>query len=275
MTVAILEPSLRPSRRAAVANDLDSAYHELSREHVKQPQRERIVDHIVRTRSGSAPFRFLGLPGMHWAAEKMLAERVKARAFVGIERDWATLEKSVPWMPGREKAFDVCVPMAHGGIDGFRKEIDVGRDRLSITGLHVELWHLVGLGDAWIRNHSTFRRKFQRFSAMWLDTFAPLGSFIEQTRFLGQHFNRDERVAPWAITFLVGRDLFDFDADGGPLERRVEALASHLNRSPVREFAVTDAWTYRSAGGCTMANVVGVSMPRRQEPSPAEEPPCP
>ena len=239
---------------------------QLSDSRIKQRQRDRVIEHIIRYHDPTMPLRFVGLPGELWETEKQLAERhARDSFFLGFEWNWRTASRSYLHMPGSYTAKPYCLDLEIGTIEGFTTDAS----RLLYCHLasflslqrteRVKSQMPASTKKRWLEQYAKI---YKSNSCAWLDF---TGNLCKETltamQHLGSHISFGLSIAPVVITLMLGRETDLSDADT-VLDRRIPAVVNALNQSKWRRFALTEAWTYTSDGGCPMGMFAGVFAKR-------------
>lgn len=201
----------------------------------KEECRRQVIDFILDNHAPMS-MRFLGFPGVRWAAERMLdAEFSGPRYFVGVEREIGVVRKGMGWMPGTRATWFTrnLKPIR---VDG------VSTDRAAILNMEMRDFCLVRNSDLF-QGHEQMRRQF---TAIWLDFTCMLCQdmvFILPRLSMLCRFEEDR--IPIAITFMKGRE------DPATTRRmwgsdRADYAGQLLSGNPLREFVDSHVHEYSS-----------------------------
>lgn len=236
-------------------------------EDVKQPQRERILDFMLRNH-GKQNLRLLSLPGERWVYERMVDESwSKGRAeFMGLEWNWGVIERGTGWMPAKVNPKHTKWAASKHRYQEW--EIPTGLIRgfwtPQATWLQMYAGSFLQLG----RNDLTFTNRHGKQGRLshwklntcaWLDFSGNLSGKEIRNALLGlsNFLYMDAKVCPVAITVVAGREHDGVPDVGDPVEIRVAVMKTLLEQRGYRTFEVDDAWMYESSAGSHMLNVTG------------------
>jgi hypothetical protein len=209
---------------------------------IKQAQREDVADWFLQHHQPEERMRILSLPDEHWAFENRMNDRPNT-SFVGLQRDWTTLERSVPWMPRpsdippwsiHSNAARFSVKTANGDVQGFIK----GQNKI----LHVWAGSFLSpdnIGDGRKGNWSLkgkCGRSVRRVTSVWLDFTGNLCSEVYSAFFGCSWFLELDRgrVFPATLSFLACRDGYSSHED------RVASVLLYLQQNQRRR-----GWRFR------------------------------
>jgi hypothetical protein len=199
-----------------------SAYEErIADENAKQAQRQQVADWFLKHHEAGEDLELLSLPDEHWTFENWLQNEWSPCIFTGVQRDWATFQRSLAWMPGDTRCMVRPVDIKVGRIQCFRR----GRNRL----FHMDVGHLLGL-TRFDRGGGHSRRQpvgHRTATAIWLDLNAQLCPSVQRTtRRLYLAVQRYRPTVPVVISFLSARDRLASD------EERVATLLTWMAVTP-------------------------------------------
>lgn len=264
-TIAKLaDAGYRKLRMPKIEQELDSAYFSAARsrrlDKIKQPEREKVLRHILDNRPASN-LVLLSNPGVHWHFERMVEHEVgeHAASFVGIERNWSTLEFGLQYMPGRSKHH---LRWRNG------REVLAGvvTQKAAIFHCHIEDWPEKSgmlMDESCNLWHSGTHLEYLSINSLWIDIWQPCVrlEFAKTLRGLTGMLKSDERV-PYAITCQYGRDPLGRAVCGGSVESRAEGIAAELSRNGWSA-STTDCWHYFGLNDTRMMTVCGVMTPEQ------------
>lgn len=225
-------------------------------EELKQPQRERVMEHILRHHATDQKMRLLSMPGLRWPFERQIAEHHKPGIrYLAFEWNWGTIEMGTPWMPGTRPYRD-------------EHELTIGNVKFVRTD-DSAIWVWSHAGDFLTidakchvnarRSQVWFSRKFCCNSAVWLDINTNLSSEARNClRGLPSHLNPHIRRIPFAVTIIAGQEHDGLGDGSTTAERRVPLMVAELERYGLRRCEITDVWQYESNECCHMLNVCGL-----------------
>lgn len=223
---------------------------------IKQPQRERIAEHLLRHHPQGRRFRLLSMPGLTWPFEWMIHDELNGRCeFNGLEWNWGTIELGMAHMPGgykRRLRYDFKI----GELLGIKSSVARwlycwGGDFLGLRAKDLKKGEF-----GW----KEFRERFRRHTCAWLDMNTNVSEeFRKCASGIAYAIAPSIKVAPVAFTFIAGQEHGEL-ADGvGSIERRLPLLQAFVNDNHLRRvLEITDAWQYDSGFGCHMVNAVGL-----------------
>lgn len=226
-------------------------------ESVKQPQRLRILRHLLDHHDGNKRMTYLGLPGSSWEFEKQLDDQhgEQKPRYVGLEWSYGIMERGRPHMPGG-RSYRRRVSLKTGIVHGFstsRAEV-LWADASSF--LNVQPEDLFGVRGLWWWSHNYFR-----VTAAWLDFTSPLcAETINSLQRFPACCKLSRQTIPFAATLLLAREpaYVPLPENGTVIEKRAGLVKAALESNGVMDFDITDAWQYQSANDVPMGVVAGV-----------------
>lgn len=229
---------------------------------VKMPQREKVLEFILRYQDRSHLVRCFGLPGIRWGFENMLFSCLGSRCrFVGVERNYTVLRKSLVEMPGRGRCYEQMENKRGAVLRGF------------CSGLASVFWcscsHFMRFGGKCClskKEYPVFASRFRQFTCAWLDFSSSIDEeIVNCCKMLEFHVHEKQDWFPFAVTFQIGRERAwvseakDVVAPGeDTLESRVTLIRAAFESNRFRCVKVVDAWKYLSTGGCSMGVMQGL-----------------
>ena len=227
---------------------------QLENEEAKQPQRERVLAHVLAHHPRGRVAMF-SLPGPNWAFENMVERERPGSRFVAVERHWHVLQGGLWRMPGSSRLAE-------------HQEFHDG-DLRGVASDQSQVWWSWAGTFLQVRAGLKWYRRCQSFSAAWLDFSAPLSrEVVAALREFPDHLDRRRRAVPFAVTLLKARESTEIGAamsalapGGSTLARRV-AMVGALLQHPAWEFELADQWQYASAGGAPMCVIAVVARKR-------------
>jgi len=232
-------------------NDYLQRLLESKDEHVKQPQRELVLEFMSTFCPSGNSFKFLTLPGVHWRFEGMCEEVFDDCYFVGIERNTPLFEATVEKMPGDKKRY-------------YRYKAKAWNSVLAATSGYYEIVksRLSDFVTQWGSN-APFTSRYRNFNMVWLDTCNNLGSTESQVTLRNLHRCLDQGCAkiPLAITMMVGREqTVKFNKAGSSALAREHYIIKLLGNNDYWQYEPVDCWTYKSANNSTMGCWTGLMI---------------
>ncbi len=216
---------------------------------IKQQQRHEVAEWFLKHHRHHESMRILSLPDRFWSFENYINAR-GATSFCGLQRDWATLEHSVPWIPGSER---VGIQSPRLKPRHFYFDIDTGtmQGYIREQNVLIYMWagHFLSTRFQELTGKSTKRfwnRMCRDNTAIWLDFNGRLGEEIRVAcDRLPVYVNMTRPRIPVIISFLAARDNFDNDDD------RVAECIKWLSREHLtdvyREFRFKRVTKHQSA----------------------------
>lgn len=233
-----------------------NTYQFRNNEGVKEEHRLRVVAYLIKHHTPRIPMRYFGLPGERCVTERLLSDKWAWSKFIGIERNWGTMERSMPWMPGKNPYF-FEEEMRTGIIRGIRSS------QARTVNFGCSAFLNLGRTDKRDKRHRhKFAAIYKNWSCFWLDTCANVGGELHDCLLrVDQWCGRDFLVVPFALTFQIGREgnftAYLDEIEGSAIEKRVMLIEAILRHREYRRPVIDDAWTYRSDGGSQMGMVLG------------------
>lgn len=222
-------------------------------EHVKQPQRERVLSHILNNHA-SRRLTLLSLPSYYWKFEHLLLDQWRGTAaFIGLEWNWGVMELGTPWVPGDQPRY-VEYPIKIGTLQGIRTTqsrwlyVHAG-DFLNLNGRD----EIGSKTQRW-----RFAQRFKRNTCIWLDFTSNLCCETRRAlRAVSSFCDSDTPRVPFAVTLMMGRECGGLMNGDDAISRRVPLIQRLLEHRNWREFTIADAWSYESSRGAPMLCVTG------------------
>jgi hypothetical protein len=236
----------------------------------KQPQRERVLNFILKHHPDTETLRYFGFPAAWWKFEDMLLDKWKRDIrLIGIERDPQVIDYGIRFMPGRNKQF-YRWNVNNGAIDGY----------VSTTAYWIHFRAEQFFGTQWAfrsqngtRNkhyRKTWARRFKNWTCAWIDPFSILrGTWLESLPRIGMHFDPRFESLPLAFSFPIGRDECPAGEGEETLDSRVRCVTNALSESKFRTFEPLESFEHRRAVGCmTVGTVMGLMHSKPDAPVP-------
>ena len=213
-------------------------------ESIKESQRRTVADFLVRHHQRHEFMRLLSLPDERWTFERGVDfNRNEKCTFLGLQRSWMHLERSVPWMPGvRPTPFSERIEV--GAFNGFVT------DRARIVFCHAGSFAALALSECQFGPKSAtkparrmFNEKYRRNTAVWLDMNCQLCPELRRVaNGLSRWLWPFKARIPVVVSFLAARDAYQSDAE------RVAEFSEWMNQhNKFRAFVVRDVWRHQSA----------------------------
>jgi hypothetical protein len=226
----------------------------------KDAQREMVLKWFEELHESSETMRILSLPDEHWSFESFVADRRKECSFCGVQWDWLTLERSIPFIPdNRAVKYDIgyaSIPAVNGGIQCYVKGFNVA--------VHMRVGHLASIvkKDLPVSSRKVFKRFCRSNTAVWLDFNGPLSDEVRLACWRLQYLlDKTKPEVPVVISFMAARDDYDDD------DRRVEICVSWLNseRWRINQFILHRIERNQTAS-CPYLSVIGSVYPSLENP---------
>lgn len=250
-------------------SDFRGAYHggDYARSGVKQTERERVLDYVLRVareREDTPFIKLLSLPGLDWTFEQMMLREHPRTQIVGLEHSFSVFARARRAMPrgpldrGAEGRHLQDRSLAYGSGSVTYSRIAANRpgsgkcgkrptrsNRLLLMEFATYVTMLTTDYGATFHQKREFHEKFWGRNAAWLDFTGTLCSSLEESlRHLPLCFDQGEH--PLVLTFRNGRDLFQ------GVDARLRRLGTILPG-----FTIDDHWTYLGKAGGSMLTVCG------------------
>lgn len=236
---------------------------------MKQQQRERVFKNIMANHNDRLSMKFLGLPGIRWAFERMLIERFHGVVdLVGVESEVGSYERSLGYMPGSQ------IGKKYISVNTKSDKIYCGVKSENCVFWLMDVCKLLSKLD-WKEFNNTQRNRIRRdtieLTAVWLDFCGPINDqAMCSLRWLEHRVIKDGLSVPVAITFMVGREIGMANTILGSMgrlsplikrERLIKSIYLHSDRFRLWE---CDVWIYKSGSGSgiDMGVFCGVLEPR-------------
>ncbi len=221
------------------------------REGTKRQQRELVVEHILKYHP-PFPLRFFGLPGEQWSTERMIEENCPKISwpctYVGVERSFGVIQKSVPWIPGKKSRY-FRTEMRRGYIDGLRST----RARVVNFWLKDFLWLGRGCSPRAKNKRKKWSREYRRWTCFWLDSVETVGGPLFKSLVkVPWQCDRAFRVIPFAISFFPQRDtnwsILQLSDSNDPIQRRLDVIKHVLFNGPLRTGMIDNVHIFSPQG---------------------------
>lgn len=184
----------------------------------KDAQREAVRDWLVGHHPPGSRMRLLTLPDERWTFENRMNDRPDT-SFLGLQRDWRTLERSVPWMPMSDgqpswspesRASHFYATGRNGDMQGYRRGKNI---LLHMWAGHLLSWDNIGRkGDRELAFRKGIKkaRGLRHVTAAWLDftgslTDEVVAAAVGIPTVLG---GTPGGTFPVVVSFLACRDAF-------------------------------------------------------------------
>ena len=262
-------PSFVETVDAIGRSDFRGTYHgsDYGRSHVKQAERERVLDYVLsvaRQQDDAAFIKLLSFPGLDWTFEQMLLLEHPRAQIVGLERSFSAYARSRRVMPlgprdrGEEGRHLQDRSIAYGTGSVTYSRIAANRpgrgkcgkrptrsNRLLLMEFATYVTMLTTDYGATLSQKREFHEKFWGRNAAWLDFTGTLCSSLEESlRQLPLCFDHGEH--PLVLTLRNGRDLFQ------GVDARLRRISTVLPG-----FTIDDHWTYLGKAGSSMLTICG------------------
>jgi hypothetical protein len=258
------------------------AYEDRLDTSAKQEQRDLVAEWFLEHHDSEDYMRVLSLPDRYWSFENQLNTRGKV-TFFGIQRDWTTLERSVPWMPvfglRSRKASYFKEDIKIGTIQGYRRGHNI------LVYMYAE--HFLTLTNKEVRSKLNYEESQQRLywrqkqgvtkswrstyrnnTAVWLDFTGYITSEVETAcSHLANYVCYKHSRVPVVVSFLAARDKFHSDQD------RIDSIVKSLTKgicSPPRDFHFSKVVKHQS--GAPFLSIFGTLDLRTPRPHTSEPP---
>lgn len=203
----------------------------------KDAQRDAVADWLMAHHPPGGRMRLLSMPDERWTFENRLNDVRPDTSFLGLQRDWATLERGVPWMPrpqglpswsGEGKAEHFYAKAPTGDVQGYRRGNNV---ILFMWAGHMLSWDNIGRRK--VRGNGTdvdlqsrTKRGLRHVTAAWLDFTGFLTDEVTAAvAGIPAVLGGTVEAFPVVATFLACRDAF------GDHEARVAQFLIALQRA--------------------------------------------
>jgi hypothetical protein len=180
---------------------------------VKDAQRASVADWLIQHHSPGSQLRLLSLPDRYWIFENQMNVRPNM-TFFGLQRDWRTLELSIPWMPApygirpetiEGSAYPFSVTAPPGDLVGYRRGRNIV---LHMWAGHLLSWDVISRDLGQPRMRSQWKR-LRRVTAAWLDfTGCLTNEVVAATTGIPTVLGGSNADFPVVISFLASRDDF-------------------------------------------------------------------
>lgn len=225
-------------------------------ERIKQPQRERVMSHIVENHRRGR-MKMFSLPGVTWEFERQLSEAwAHPVRFVCVDWSYGTIERGASRIVGG-KPLRSEWQLNSGKVYGYGNE--------DATVMWSEASSFFHINRTDFKSKAKYKRwhyGFKRLTAAWFDFTSPLcrETILSLAR-SGASMSQFNRTVPVAVTVLLAREPDErilSGCVGSALDKRVQAIETAFNLSYFRRFELSDAWQYESVGGVPMGVVCGI-----------------
>jgi hypothetical protein len=185
----------------------------------KDAQREAVRVWLTAHHPLGVRMRLLSLPDERWTFENRMNDRPNT-TFLGLQRDWKTLERGVPWMP-IPRGFTPGSPASlacpfyatgpSGAMQGYRREKNIV---LHMWAGHLLSWDNVGRKtdlDLTFRVGIKKAKGFRHVTAVWLDfTGFLVDEIVSATLGIPAFLGGGETggMFPFVVSFLACRDAY-------------------------------------------------------------------
>ena len=186
----------------------------------KDAQRAAVRDWLVDHHPPGSRMRLLSMPDEHWTFENRLNDDRPDTSFFGLQRDWTTLERSVPWIPrpqdqpswsGEGKAEHFYAKARTGDVQGYRRGNNVV---LFMWAGHMLSWENIdrrkkrGKGtDVDLKSRN--KKGLRHVTAAWLDFTGFLTDEVTAAvAGIPSVLGGTVEAFPVVATFLACRDAF-------------------------------------------------------------------
>jgi len=252
----LIQQSTRKLKTGGYERRSAERYEDRMPSDVKDAQREVVRDWLLKYHQDGE--RLLSLPDVYWTFENRLAVRPNTN-FLGVQRDWTSLERGLPWMPDSESmsAAHFYAKTPSGDVQGYRRNRNVV---FYMWAGHLLAWDNLGRG---LGVGTMSSAGLRQVTAAWLDftgflTDEVIAASTSIPVFLG---GKQRSKFPVVTTFLAARDKFSSH------EERVAHFLIAIQQAERR----SSSWTYRfdrfevHMGTSPFISVFGVYSNSRQQ----------
>jgi hypothetical protein len=258
------EWSTRSLKKAGIERRSAERFEGREQSRAKEVQRDAVAAWIRRHHVPNERMRLLSLPDRYWTFENRM--NGNNSSFIGLQRDWRTLELSIPWMPlprentpwaNENLANPFHFRAATGTIHGFNRGHNIV---LHMWAGHFLSWDNVAKRKEKVVDLRHGSRLFRRVTCAWLDFAGCLTDEVITASagipvlLQGVSCNdRPKEAYPCVTTFLAARDGFRDHQD------RVAAFLLGIQKSQLRG----NGWRYAfdrfevHVGTCPFISVFG------------------
>ena len=231
----------------------------------KKRTRRRVAQFVAGIMSAEAAPRLLTLPGSRFVFENEFDEYVGSGSgvsFLCFERDEAVFSQAAKFMPGVKERSLCQWRTQYGFIDVVTNETKAARFIRSGKNAYVmadviDFAELKPKCTTWAAPDK-WNKYFKSATAVWLDTFSPLGC-QSMHRLMGSvdhFFHPDVSRVPFCLSFIIGRDnaaesesMRAICPGGDALERRAAYFQVIAKRLKGWDVDLRDMLSHHSANG--------------------------